>query len=96
MRWTLEQFRATREAREDIGDAVGAQLFDEHGECVRAGFLYFGGLYIEIEPDGRYSLTLFRDTWCEAGTPENLAALEARLFDFAVRERFFETPDNIA
>lgn len=48
----------------------------------RPVYVYGGDTYIHINDDGTYTLQLFRDEW----TTDNLAELEARLYDWCVDE----------
>jgi len=81
----LEDFRATRTAMSahEYGDLVqDAQWVDDAGT-----FLVYGAtFYIEAMPDGSFQLPLVHDTFV-ANTPEALADLEEKLFDYMISER---------
>lgn len=87
---TLEQFRATKQRVESIEVEIGAECYDEDGEVVdKPGYVYAGWGFIEIEPDGRLTLTIMGDSQI-GSEEEKLAEFEARLYqsalDFGVLE----------
>lgn len=76
-RWTRATFIASRSYHGDIGAAVDVQLYDERGEpCTKAGYLYAGRFFLEIEKDG-YCLTFGNETL----SFRNLTDAEQSLFD---------------
>lgn len=85
---TLEQFRLTGRRVDDISEEIGAEVYDAQGEpCVKAAYVYEGGLYIEIEADGTLSLQLMRDSYC--GSAAELPDLEQHLYKFGLEEGAF-------
>jgi hypothetical protein len=81
--WTFEEFVASREHREDIGAAVGGELYDERCQpCVKPGYLYLGQYFMEIEADGTYCVTYGN----QSAMFSDLSEAERALFDCAFHD----------
>ena len=76
---TFEQFKATRTACADLGEAIGADL-----DGVRSGYLYVGCLYIEKMKDGRFYLQIGN---CER-IESSIEPLERELYEFGCDEGY--------
>jgi hypothetical protein len=90
---TFEEFQATRRWSNDLTEGVRSKNWETEGNP--KGYLYLDGLFIDhVEPHwpeasrkkGEWHLLLNRDEWIS----NDLAALERRLYDWAVSERYFE------
>lgn len=88
---TFEQFQATRQRCDDLGNALDDCRWDE--EPPATGFLYLGCPYIENVQDhwpeaarrqGRYCLHIGNQEWIS----DDLESLEQHLFEFAVDEGY--------
>jgi hypothetical protein len=90
---TFEEFQATRRWSEDLAADVPSENWETTG--TPKGNLYIGCLYIDhVEPHwpedarkrGQWHLILDRDDFIT----DDLAALERKLYDWAVSEKFLE------
>lgn len=88
MSFPIESFRASRREVEDISVETGAEVYDANGdECKKSGYVYAGGLYIEVEADGSLTLNLVHDS--HKAPASALADLEVILHAFGVEEKTF-------
>jgi hypothetical protein len=81
---TLEQFRATRQRSENLSEISGG-AFDDG-----AAYVYEGGAYIAILPDGSLYLTMIQEE--HAGSEADRPKLEERLYKFCADEGYFRAP----
>lgn len=78
---TLDDFRKTGRDVIDLGEELGFDGFEG-----QAGRVYHGQLYLELQVDGQWSLTIGNQEWWEP-TREGL---EQRLYDFGRSEGYFD------
>jgi hypothetical protein len=79
---TLEQFIATRR---EVDDLRREGCYGDNLERETPGFVYHDGLVIEKTPDGKFYLFIGNADWLS----NDVSELERRLYDFAVREDYF-------
>ncbi len=89
---TFEQFQATRDYSNDIGEKIGEARWDREDQPA-IGYIYLGSLYIEeVQPHwpkaardaGKWYLLIGNTDWVS----NDLESLERKLFDFATSEGY--------
>lgn len=79
---TFERFLTYRKISENLTEIAAGELYDDAGNIIPGrGFVYDEGCYIETLPSGELMLILHKDDW--RVTPDRLAELELRLYEWA-------------
>jgi len=90
----IDNFRATRTRVASL-EAVGIECYGVDGPdgmpnvVDKAGYVYHGSLYIEIEDDGTLTLSIEGDSW-HGPEADMLAGFEQRLFDYGIEACVFD------
>jgi hypothetical protein len=90
---TFEQFQASKKWSDDLARDVSSENWEEIG--TPKGWLYLGVLYIDqvqahwpdqARAQGQWHLIIGREEWLS----DDLAGLEAELYEFAKSEGYFD------